>query len=124
MMRWRADIGCAVLVVVGLTACAGRSVPGAAGTAASSASSQVLWQFHPGERERCSEQMVKGRIAKAKASNIESNENSVLETPDELDRSLVTDAQYEEQVGEWKKLSPDDRIYQLCLAIDQHFDRS
>ncbi|AMM20048.1 hypothetical protein AX769_07560 [Frondihabitans sp. PAMC 28766] len=68
--------------------------------------------------------MVKGRIAKAKASNIESNENSVLETPDELDRSLVTDAQYEEQVGEWKKLSPDDRIYQLCLAIDQHFDRS
>lgn len=112
----------ALLIAALTTAACGAHSPSAQTPSAASPGSEP-WRFKPGEKAKCRDTAVARRIAAAKALPYESNENGITSQPDEVRRAGRPRAEVQAQAESWQKLSPADRLFQLCYAVDQGFSR-
>jgi hypothetical protein len=108
-------------VVGALVACASPAPPAA--TPSSETPASAPWSFAPGEQDACDTAAIKDRISKALALDTETDENSTLSPPSEVRAAGRPDAEVEYQEAVWHDLSPSDRLFKLCFAVQQGFER-
>jgi hypothetical protein len=114
--------GLLICAVVGaLAACASPAPPAA--TLSSETPVSAPWSFAPGEQDACVTAPIKERISEALALDTETDENSTLSPPSEVRAAGRPDAEVEYQEAVWHDLSPSDRLFKLCFAVQQGFER-
>jgi hypothetical protein len=114
--------GLLICAVVGaLAACASPAPPAA--TLSSETPVSAPWTFAPGEQDACDTAAIKDRISEALALDTETDENSTLSPPSEVRAAARPDAEVAYQEAVWRNLSPSNRLFKLCFAVQQGFER-
>ncbi|ARC56039.1 hypothetical protein AS850_02990 [Frondihabitans sp. 762G35] len=114
--------GLLICAAVGaLAACASPAPPAA--TLSSETPVSAPWSFASGEQKACDAPAIKDRIREALALDTETDENSTLSPPSEVRAAGRHDAEVEYQEAVWRDLPPSDRLFKLCFAVQQGFER-